>query len=193
MLLETLPVTQKHRWPPPCSPKLATLFLCLFAWDKISCSTGWPQPVFIAEDDHEFQILLPAPPAFWCYRHALPRWGTEDWLKGFLHAKQLLYQLSLVPSLRYSHMRNLKNIPGTPWGTGEQLRNNDICLSWSSIRDHSWFSIPNSKPQVHLGFVGLSIYKVTPLFSTSSKIPPESTDSWRCSLILQAAFEFTVY
>lgn len=54
---------------------------------------------------------------------------------------------------------------------------------------HSWFNIPDSKCQVHFGFVGLSLHKVTPLFSISSQIPPESTDSWRCNLILQAAFD----
>jgi hypothetical protein len=44
-------------WDPGTAPSIHHVF-----WDSVSCSPGWPQTCFIAEDDFELLILLPTSP-----------------------------------------------------------------------------------------------------------------------------------
>ena len=45
--------------------------LCVF-WDRVSCSPGWPQTHYVAEDDLELLTLCPPLPKCEEYRHEPP-------------------------------------------------------------------------------------------------------------------------
>lgn len=50
----------------------ATAFSFVCFEDKSSCSLGWPQTHFIAEDDSEQLIILPSPPGCQNYSYVAP-------------------------------------------------------------------------------------------------------------------------
>lgn len=43
---------------------------CIFFWDRISCNSGWPQTLCVADTGFELLTLMPPPSKCWNYRHA---------------------------------------------------------------------------------------------------------------------------
>lgn len=92
-------------------------FKYFFPWGKVSCSLGWPEICYVVEDDLEPLLSLPTPENLKlevCTTLSIS--GAEEQTQGFLHARQVLYQISHIPSLilylwnqRWMNKRHLEN------------------------------------------------------------------------------------
>lgn len=78
---------------------------CTFCSSQVSYIVSWSYSLKVAKDDLEFLIFLPLLTKHWNYRYAKTwtvLYNIGDQIQGFLHTKNVFYQLSYIPILLLS-------------------------------------------------------------------------------------------